>query len=81
MLFKKRNMNKAIVLLFTSSKGKTANLKRGQVWSVNVFENVIILMIFFCNLLTDCNLVVCVCVCVSLLVVTITKIWVNQCII
>ena len=64
MLFKKRNMNKAIVLLFTSSKGKTANsLKRGQVWSVNVFENVIILMIFFCNLPTDCNLVVCVCVC------------------
>ena len=55
-LLKKRNMNNAMVSLFMSSKGKIANsLKRGLVWSV-YFENVIIRIIFFCNLLIGCNL-------------------------
>ena len=39
-----------------SSRGKIDNsLKRGLVWSVH-FENVIIIIIFLCNLLIGCNL-------------------------
>ena len=51
-------MNKAMALLFTSSKGEiNSSLKRGSLCSLN-FEKVMILLIFFCSLLIGSSLLV-----------------------